>query len=212
MFKSINGGKLPERATKYSAGFDVFANEDMVIGAGETKVIGLGICIDNDFFIDVSHGAMEQRRDWIMQDKGFLLDADEEQVKEIADEAWESFFEAHYIELHPRSSLRAKGLGGGVGIIDMDYKNEIKMIIHNPIRSKVREFESGLCERSMDITNNFEIKKGDKIGQLILKRHEGWLLPAEYTKDEERVGGFGSTDSSIDEKNVNASKMMGVIK
>ena len=24
MFKSINGGKLPQRATKYSAGFDVF--------------------------------------------------------------------------------------------------------------------------------------------------------------------------------------------
>lgn len=34
MFKTINGGQLPQRATKYSAGFDVFANEDVVIGAG----------------------------------------------------------------------------------------------------------------------------------------------------------------------------------
>jgi dUTPase len=39
----------------------------------------------------------------------------------------------------------------------------------------------------------YAIKKGDKIGQLILKRHEGYLLPAEYTKDEARTGGFGST-------------------
>jgi len=177
MFKSINGGQLPQRATKCSAGFDVFANEDVVIGAGETKLIGLGICIDNDFFIDVSRGAMDQRRDWIIQDKGFLSHADEERVKEIADEAWESFFEAHYIELHPRGSLRLTGLGGGVGIIDMDYRHEIKMVITNHY------------ERD----SMFKISKGDKIGQLILKRHEGWLLSAEYTKDEERTGGFGST-------------------
>ena len=30
----------------------------------------------------------------------------------------------------------------------------------------------------------YEIKKGDKIGQLILCRHEGWLLPEEYTKSK----------------------------
>lgn len=38
MFKSLNGGVFPQRATKYSAGFDVFSNEDVTIGAGETKV------------------------------------------------------------------------------------------------------------------------------------------------------------------------------
>ena len=50
MFKSINGGRLPERATRYSAGFDVFANEDVVIGAGETKLVGLGIALDDLLF------------------------------------------------------------------------------------------------------------------------------------------------------------------
>ena len=46
MFKTINGGILPKRFSKYSAGFDVCSNEDIVIVAGETKLIGLGIAID----------------------------------------------------------------------------------------------------------------------------------------------------------------------
>ena len=50
MFKQINGGKLPQRAKKYSASFDVYANEDVVIGAGETKLVGLGIAIDTEAF------------------------------------------------------------------------------------------------------------------------------------------------------------------
>ena len=57
MFKTINAGQLPQRATKYSAGFDVFANEDMVINAGETKAIRLGIRLDGEFipvFVDLS--------------------------------------------------------------------------------------------------------------------------------------------------------------
>jgi len=39
MFKVVNKGKMPTRATKYSAAVDLYANEDVVIG-------GLGVCID----------------------------------------------------------------------------------------------------------------------------------------------------------------------
>lgn len=138
MFKSLNGGLLPQRATMLSAGFDVFSNEDIVIDASETKIIGLGIQLD-----------LQVR----------LLE--------------------YYLELHPRSSLRAKGLGGGIGIIDIDYRDEIKMIITNP----------------SDRQERYTIKRGDKIGQLILKRHEGNLMPIEYTLQNERVGGFGSSGS-----------------
>jgi len=158
MFKSIDGGKLPERATKYSAGFDVFANEDVAIGAGETKLIGLGVALD-----------------------AIAISADINLIQT-----------ANYFELHPRSSLRLKGLGGGVGIIDIDYQDEIKMVVTNMVSNthllEVYQ-EWAHCNHS-----TYKIKKGDKIGQLILKRHEGWLLPAEYTKDEERTGGFGSTN------------------
>ena len=141
MFKIINGGRLPERATKYSTGFDVFANETVVIGTGETKLVPLGIAIDETCSM-VNSGDM--------------------------------FY--HYFELHPRSSLRLKGVGGGVGIIDMDYINlEIKMILTAPYGKL------------------FSVKRGDKIGQLILQKHWGFLLPSEYKAQVERSGGFGST-------------------
>lgn len=147
MFKTINGGKLPERATIHSAGFDVFANKSYVIDAGETVLIDLGIA---------------------------LID---EPLGSIFGETILNFNEIFYFELHPRSSLRLKGVGGGVGIIDIDYRDEIKMIVTNPL----------------DYTR-LVINRGDKIGQFIFKRHEGWLLPPEYTKDAVRNGGFGSTN------------------
>jgi len=158
MFKTINGGQLPQRATKYSAGFDVFANEDVEIMAGETVTVGLGIALDRNAPLNITG-------------KRYIL----ENLLDIG----------FYLELHPRSSLRAKGMGGGVGIIDIDYPDEIKIVLSNPI---IGAGEWG------HYANTYSIKRGDKIGQLILKRHEGCLLPAQYTKDEERNGGFGSTD------------------
>jgi dUTP pyrophosphatase len=175
MFKTINGGLLPQRATKYSAGFDVFANEDVVIGAGETKLIGLGVALDQEQIEMMLIKKMINAYDWMS---------------------------CHMIELCLRSSLGAKGLilPNGHGVIDIDYKNEIKMIIHNPY-SLISELNYGMFgfpdELVSRVKPSYEIKKGDKIGQLILKRHEGWLLPAEYTKDEERIGGFGSTGDTL---------------
>ena len=49
MFISINGGRLPEASTKYSAGLDVFANEDIEIWSGFTEMIGLGITLDLEY-------------------------------------------------------------------------------------------------------------------------------------------------------------------
>lgn len=165
MFKTIPGGRLPERATRYSAGFDVFANEDVVIGAGETKIVGLGIVIDFDLIAqNIAFERMNNLEDWMS---------------------------CHYLELHPRSSLRAKGLGGGVGIIDMDYRDEIKIVITNLVKNThLYELQRRF---PLNTGTDFVINRGDKIGQILLKRHEGWLLPAEYTLDQERQGGFGST-------------------
>jgi dUTPase len=178
MFKKLNeGSRLPERATRHSAGFDVFADQDMVIGAGETRIIGTGIAIDPDFFV---YGIA-----------GVDVSCSGEITNPGDSKKIESFLQSHYIELHIRSSLRAKGLTSlGTGIIDIDYTDEIKMIIHNPIISVPFE---GLPSGYTIGYPQYSIKKGDKIGQLILKRHEGYLLPAEYTKDEVRTGGFGST-------------------
>lgn len=176
MFKIINNGTLPKRFTRYSCGFDVFANEDVVIGAGETKLIGLGICLDDNFVIYDIAGVK------VSTSGEILNDGDPKKVYD--------FLQSHYLELHPRSSLRAKGITSlGSGVIDIDYKDEIKMIIHNPIIGM--DTDGGLVGSNWN--SNFEIKKGDRIGQLILCRHEGWLLPDEYTKHTERAGGFGSS-------------------
>lgn len=180
MFKSINGGKLPQRATKYSAGFDVFANEDAAIGAGETKLIGLGIAIDIEPLIES-----------YIEKHMMAVDS--------PSKAWElyargRFLITHYLELHIRSSLRVKGLTSlGTGIIDIDYPDEIKMVVNYQVSHAEFNPHFRVIELAGATDDKFYINSGDKIGQLILKRHEGYLLPQEYTLDAERKGGFGST-------------------
>jgi len=164
MFKTVNGGKLPTKGSKYSAGVDVYANEDCTISAGETVIVGLGIAIDVN-----------------LNNNLFMY------------ENIESFKRRHYISLKPRSSLRAKGLMSHSAVIDLDYKDEIKMIIHNPITDEnfndvVGEFGSA---RDTFVESEYKIKKGDRIGQLLLIEHKGYLFGIE--SDEERNGGFGST-------------------
>lgn len=51
MFKVLDEVCEPKRATKYSACIDLFAREDVIIGAGESARIPLGVKIDTDFFI-----------------------------------------------------------------------------------------------------------------------------------------------------------------
>lgn len=43
----------PTLVTKYSAGVDLYAKEDVVIGAGETKIVNLGVKIDFKSFWEV---------------------------------------------------------------------------------------------------------------------------------------------------------------
>ena len=193
MFKLINGGdKLPLRATRYSSGFDVFANEDKVISAGQTELIGLGIAID-----------LAQESAYEMMGLT-VYGSDRAIVEKIT-----KFKSTYYLELHIRSSLRVKGLTSlGTGVIDIDYADEIKMVIHNPIKMvfiepieigdeyvdiSVTGSAYGAENQNIKSQGKIKINKGDKIGQLILKRHEGYLLPQEYTLDNERVSGFGSS-------------------
>jgi len=171
MFKTINEGKMPTRATKYSAAVDLYANEDVVIGAGETAIIGLGVCID------------------IQKFTSDITDAYKDKL-------------SHYLELHPRSSLRAKGLISGVGIIDLDYKDEIKIIIHNPIigayLSPIKLNDGDFIGMSYEGNDKYTINNGDKIAQVLLKEHKGYLL--NISSEDERTGGIGSTGEKEDDK------------
>ena len=77
----------------------------------------------------------------------------------------------YFLELHPRSSIRKKLGVEGVGIIDSDYRQEIKMII-TP-------------------NKDYNLTKGERIAQLIPK------LCLDVTNAEikkvTRNGGFGSS-------------------
>ena len=193
MFKKITADAiLPKRQTRFSAGFDVFANEDKVIAAGQTELIGLGIAIDlDDWYYEISYRHARKNNN------SHIASAN------IAYQSVEDFKNKFLLELHIRSSLRVKGLTSlGTGVIDMDFDQEVKMAIHNPIcgYEDVDHCDYGLISMPFgasmfkgETNPNYEIKKGDKIGQLILLPHAGHLMPDEYTLDNERVGGFGSS-------------------
>ena len=165
MLKTIEKGCEPQLATKYSTAIDLFASEDVVIGAGETKVVGLGVCID-----------LEHKRYYI---QNYL--EKENSIYNKADEKYffDFFKRTHYLELYPRRSLRTKGLISSAEIIPLDFKDEIKIIIHNSIKSgeilNYIRLAQGFDESSQ-IYTEFEIKKGDKIAQILLKEHKTYLM------------------------------------
>lgn len=79
--------------------------------------------------------------------------------------------------LKGRSSLEAKSVNLTGGVIDSDYRNEIKVILTN----------LG--------TDTFDIGDGERIAQMIIIKHETepFVEVAELSKTS-RTGGFGSTN------------------
>ena len=123
MFKILEDYCTPKRGTKYSAYVDLFAREDITIGAGETKIVKLGVKIDTDFFL-YEIGKVNVTA-------GGIIESDDDCSKAIND-----FLKSHYLEIALRSSLGVKGLiiANGIGIIDLDYPDEIGLIVHNPYK------------------------------------------------------------------------------
>ena len=172
MFKILEECCTPKRGTKYSAYVDLFSREDYIIGAGETKVIKLGVKLDLDHFMD------------IFTTQNYNLHKDE----------FEHFLKSNYLEVALRSSLGVKGLiiANGIGIIDLDYPDEIGLIVHNPINEIDLMENYNYCNQSVPPKlRKITIKKGDKVAQCTLKEHKGFLLG--YESETLRTGGFGST-------------------
>ena len=92
MFRKLtNDARLPERATKYSAKFDVFANKDVTIRAGETKLVPLGIALDVEMYC--FDNVSQLPYDYVLKNN-------------IA--GYDDFLKSHYFALHIRSLLRAR--------------------------------------------------------------------------------------------------------
>jgi len=161
MFKILTKGCEPTRNKRFSAGIDLYSSKDIVIGAGETAVIGLGVCIDTDELnYTVDNYFLSQRKDVFKHREKFL--------------------KSHYLELHPQNSLMAKGLISNTGIIDLDYEDEIKIIIHNSLKLKWwNEKNEDYLFPKVHSDTIYKIKKGDKVAQVLLKEHKGYLFEVE---------------------------------
>ena len=173
MFKVMEGGFEPVRSTKYSAYTDLFSAEDVNIGAGETKVIKLGVKLDLD----------KLYRSWYFYTEQNNISGN-----------WDMYLSSHYLEVALRSSLAVKGLiiANGIGIIDLDYPDEIGLIVHNPLNDIDLIENYNYCNRNIPPKlRKFKIKKGDKVAQCTIAPHEGYLMG--YETETLRVGGFGST-------------------
>ena len=170
MFEILKDYCTPKRGTKYSAYVDLFSAEDVIIGAGETKVVKLGVKLDLDKLYKSWYFYTEQNN---------------------ISGSWDMYLSSHYLEVALRSSLAVKGLiiANGTGKVDLDYPNEIGLIVHNPIN--LNFICDYLANNDYKKYSNFKIKKGDKVAQCTIAPHEGFLMG--YESDVVRVSGFGST-------------------
>lgn len=186
MFKVLKDYCQPIRGTKYSAYVDLFSAEDCTIGPGETKIVKLGVKIDLNAI----------KEDLISTHR----------LSMQIDDLWEMFLKSHYLEVALRSSLGVKGLiiANGIGVIDLDYPDEIALIVHNPIIGIEKEVQFDKNDDYIEINywgvpnekehsdyKKFIIARGDKVAQCTLKEHKGFLLG--YDSDVVRTSGFGST-------------------
>ena len=191
MFKILDGVCTPKRGTKYSAYVDLFAREDVTIAAGKTKIVKLGIKLDMDFFESMFN---PDKLDFKTAKVGGLYSDDELRIQK---HQLHNFLKSHYLEIALRSSLGVKGLiiANGIGIIDLDYPDEIGLIVHNPLKPYELN-EPDIDESHYELvseSDSYLIIKGDKVAQCTLKEHKGYLMG--YETETLRTGGFGSTDN-----------------
>ena len=88
------------------------------------------------------------------------------------------------IQVRPRSGLALKhgiGVPNAPGTIDSDYRGELKVILINHGES------------------SFEIRRGDRIAQLVLAPvvRASWLKVEELDETARGEGGFGSTGGAV---------------
>jgi len=179
MFEVLDEKCTPTKGSKYSACADLYAREDIVIGTGETVLVPLGVKIDLEMFK-------------INKFMGSIISQD---MQKHQDNVWDRWLKSHQLNLHIRSSLSAKHgliIANGTGIIDLDYKGEIMICLHNPMKDdSLVSYQDGTIGLDIDSDHSVYIKKGQRIAQISLVEHKSYLFGVD--SEEERTGGFGST-------------------
>lgn len=90
-------------------------------------------------------------------------------------------------KIEDRSSMAAKGLRTGAGVVDSGYTGEVGVVIHNITNTSNKD--------PVLWRNGYSIKKGDKIAQiLIYKVERPTVTVVSSLENSERGGkGFGSS-------------------
>jgi len=92
--------------------------------------------------------------------------------------------EGTYCRIAPRSGLATKGITVDAGVIDADYRGEVKVLLIN--HGKL----------------DYEVKLGERIAQLIVERMDDqeWMETEELDETERAEKGFGSSGTGVELK------------
>ena len=161
-FKKLSETAItPTKGHYNDAGFDLYADEDVVLAYGETRVIATNIALElpDGYMADVRPRS-GLTRDTALRVQYGTVDA---------------------------------GFRGGIGIICDNVDNLYKV---KTIDNKLHAIITGDRDAILTYNTAIEIKRGDKIAQLVIQRiPDITLIEATGLNDSARgANGFGSTD------------------
>lgn len=152
--------KRPTQNVLFDAGYDLYAVEDIILPPGKVTKVNIHIIIElvfidvlkNIFYGDTIHN--------ISEDTNVMNDI--------------------YTQIHSRSGLASKGIFAVGGVIDLGYRGEIIVLLHNSTDAE------------------YFVSKGDRVAQLIFHRITNsvkWVenVVSEYNFTERGDKGFGSS-------------------
>ena len=160
-FKKLSETAItPKKANYNDAGFDLFADEDVILAYGETKAIATNIALE-------------------LPD-GYMAD-----VRPRSGLTRDTALRVHY------GTVDA-GYRGGIGIICENVDNLYKI---QTIDNKLHALITGDQDAILTYNTAIEIKRGDKIAQLVIQKiPDVQLVEADELNDTVRgADGFGST-------------------
>jgi dUTP pyrophosphatase len=167
---------LPVRKTKNSAGYDFEVAEDIVIPTWTSQLLAL------------TKATPQPIEPYSLEELGALTKMTKAKPSLVSTGVKCHLEPGYYLELSVRSSTPLKYwlvLANGVGIIDADYCD-------NP------DNEGEIFFQLINMSPfDIYLKKGDIIGQGIIKRYEVTDDDSNSEKSE-RAGGFGSTSAAAD--------------
>jgi dUTP pyrophosphatase len=154
--KLTDTAKLPNKDRPEDEGWDIFADENIVLNAGGVTKVSTGIaCAVEDEYVQVGECYRDNNGD-TQQD---------------------SAYQKYWIQIEGRSGMASKGVFPVGGIVDNGYSGEIGVMLCNLTGT------------------GFTITKGDKIAQLVIRKHYDPELTEVQSLEETDRGekGFGSS-------------------